>query len=150
MRESGDAITGELGNFPLFTGLSPTELLVIAAQAQILEFQHAQFVALEGEKPDQIFLILEGQVEIVKSGSPDPARPQRVAILDYQPRSASVRTLAPSIFYVLSLAGLKELNESHKNIYRVIVENTGKEICQRLRYTTEVTVFSLQETLKQS
>jgi CRP-like cAMP-binding protein len=162
MNESGDAITGELGNFPLFTGLSPTELLVIAAQAQILEFQQAQFVALEGEKPDQIFLILEGQAEIVKSGSPDPARPQRVAILekggsvgemallDYQPRSASVRTLAPSRFYVLSLARLKELNESHKNIYRVIVENTEKEICQRLRYTTEVTVVALQETLKQS
>jgi len=152
----------ELGSFPLFTGLSPTELLVIAAQVQILEFQQAQFVALEGEKPDQIFLILEGQVEIVKNGSPDPAGPQRVAILekgssvgemallDYQPRSASVRTLAPSRFYVLSLARLKELNESHKNIYRVIVENIEKEICQRLRYTTEVTVVSLQETLKQS
>jgi hypothetical protein len=39
--ESVDAITDELGNFPLFTGLSPTELLVIAAQAQILDFQQA-------------------------------------------------------------------------------------------------------------
>ena len=162
MRESIDAIARKLANFYLFAGVSSAELNVIAAHVQTVDFQEAQFVALEGGKPDEIFLILEGRVEIVKNVSPDLPPTQRVAILekgnsvgemallDYQPRSASVRTLAPSTFYVLSLAGLEQLNEAHPDIYRVIANNVEKEICQRLRYTTEVTVVSLRENLEQS
>jgi CRP-like cAMP-binding protein len=162
MRESIDAIAKKLENFYLFAGVSSAELNVIAAHVQTVDFQEAQFVALEGGKPDEIFLILEGRVEIVKNVSPDLPPTHRVAILekgnsvgemallDYQPRSASVRTLAPSTFYVLSLARLKQLNEAHPDIYHVIANNVEKEICQRLRYTTEVTVVSLRENLKQS
>jgi CRP-like cAMP-binding protein len=162
MRESIDAIARKLANFYLFAGVPSAELNMIAAHVQTVDFQEAQFVTLEGEKPDEIFLILEGRVEIVKNVSPDLPPTHRVAILekgnsvgemallDYQPRSASVRTVAPSTFYVLSLARLKQLNEAHPDIYRVIANNVEKEICQRLRYTTEVTVVSLRENLEQS
>jgi hypothetical protein len=50
----------------------------------------------------------------------------------------------------LSLAQLRGLQESHNYIYRIIVNNVESEVCRRLRYTTEVTVVSLRETLEQA
>jgi CRP/FNR family transcriptional regulator, cyclic AMP receptor protein len=156
------APVADLANFSLFTGLSSVELQVIAAQASSVQLPAVQFVALEGEEPEHIFLIRDAQVEIVKNAAPGPTQTHRVAILekgdsvgemallDYQSRSASARTLAPSTFYVLSLAQLRGLKESHNHIYRIIVNNVEREVCRRLRYTTEVTVVSLRETLEQA
>jgi CRP-like cAMP-binding protein len=53
---------------PLFQGIPTESLARVAAIAQEVSWDTRQFLFLEDDPPDAMFLLLEGQVEILRSG----------------------------------------------------------------------------------
>ena len=95
-----------LAQTPLFAELTQEELQRIAEAARLRTYQPGEVVVREGEQAAGCFIILTGQVEVVKGT--DTARPTvlarmgpgeifgEMAMIDDHPRSATVRALDPT------------------------------------------------------
>ena len=99
----------------------------------------------EGDVADFMFVILNGELEVLSHGG-GPSVDVRVAllgpgdwvgemaILDAQPqRSASVRSLAPSLLLRLTVAQVQELHQREIPVYGEIMKNIARELGRRLR-----------------
>ncbi len=88
-----------LRQVPIFGNLAPEDLEPIANLSGERLFAPGDYICREGEIGDELFVIVEGQVQVVKqsNGTVHPVRTLQVgeqigelAILREQPRSASV------------------------------------------------------------
>jgi CRP/FNR family cyclic AMP-dependent transcriptional regulator len=92
-----------LAQTPLFAELTQEELQRIAEAARLRVYQPGEVIVREGEQTAGCFIVLTGQVEVVKDA--DTARPAvlarmgpgeifgEMAMIDDHPRSATVRAL---------------------------------------------------------
>ncbi|HEY3862034.1 MAG TPA: ATP-binding cassette domain-containing protein [Verrucomicrobiae bacterium] len=100
-----------LQDYPVMSELEP-EALAEAVQYFVAEsYPAAQDVVTEGEMGDKFYLIARGKVEILKQNGAE--EPKRIAVLDdgdyfgeiallhRMPRTATVRTLAPTLLLSL-------------------------------------------------
>jgi len=97
----------------------------------------------EGEDGRDMYVLLNGEMEVLKrsKGGADA----RVALLgpgdwfgemsivDIQPRSASVRALAPSVLLRVSTSDLDFLYRHDLRSYALVVLNLARELSRRLR-----------------
>src|SRR5258705_7666247 len=99
---------------PFFTQLSDKELDVIRAVATEKSYPKSAVVLTEGEMGDSLYMIQTGKVKvfigdedgreiILKILGPGDFFGE-MSMIDKQPRSASVTTLEPSTFHILSHA----------------------------------------------
>jgi CRP-like cAMP-binding protein len=130
----------------LFGGLDDETLNVLARELPTVRVQVGERVVTEGEPAREMFVVLEGELEVLKK-SPT-AGELRVAmlgpsgwfgemsILDVQPRSASVRALAPSRLLRVSAENVdKLLYRRDLKSYALFVMNVARELSRRLRVT---------------
>jgi CRP/FNR family cyclic AMP-dependent transcriptional regulator len=61
-----------------------------------------------------------------------------MALMDLQPRSASVRADTDCLAIELAAADLMRLYEHDVEQFALIQMNMGREVCRRLRYTDEL------------
>lgn len=89
-----------LRNVPLFGGLSPAQLKLLAFTGSVLRFQPGEILMKRGDRADSAFVILEGTVDVVgetKNGEFVIATQGRNAVVGEMgvisdaPRSATVR-----------------------------------------------------------
>src|SRR6188472_2689168 len=90
----------------LFEGLSDATIDFLARELRAELIPTGQLLITEGEIASHMFLVLSGEVEVLhKGGSDHDVRVAllgpgdwigEMAVLDVQPRSASVRSLAPT------------------------------------------------------
>ncbi len=149
----------ELVKFDLFDGLSEVELTSLVPYFVTLHMRTGQIVTLEGQKPDLLYLIADGTLEVIKK---DPETGQNhiiatltkynsigeMALLDEKPRSASVRAIGPATLYAITIDDIKKFAAVHLQAYMLVLKNIGKETSQRLRYTNEVTISSLTRQMR--
>jgi CRP-like cAMP-binding protein len=108
-----------------------------------------QMLMTEGEKASHMYVVLTGEVEVLHKG--DTEHDVRVAllgpgdwvgemaILDVQPRSASVRALAPSALLRIAAADVKRLLFDQDTAqYALLVMNIARELSRRLRVADRV------------
>jgi CRP/FNR family transcriptional regulator, cyclic AMP receptor protein len=129
----------------LFRGVSPAslELLLVELPAEVA--QTGDWIIREGEAADCMFAILNGELEVVSHGG-GPNADVRVALLgpgdwvgemallDVQPRSASVRALAPSQLLRLDASRLQQpLSGVDQSVYASLITNIARELGRRLR-----------------
>jgi CRP-like cAMP-binding protein len=84
-----------LKSVDLFSKIPGEDLAQIAGIAQEVTFENGELIIQEGDMGDALFLILEGEVMIHKQAQPLSSLGERqafgeMAILDHEPRSASV------------------------------------------------------------
>jgi CRP-like cAMP-binding protein len=93
-----------LRNVPLFSGLSPTQLKLLAFTGNVLKFEAGEVMMRQGERADSAYVILEGEVEILvktRNGEVPIAKQGTNAVMGEMgvicdaPRSATVRALGP-------------------------------------------------------
>ena len=96
-----------LGRNPLFAGLAPDQLAVLAAGSRVVRFGVGETVLRQGELGDSLYQVLEGRLAVEVEGS--GAVPQRLAELGAgevlgemgmfagEPRSATLRVLEASL-----------------------------------------------------
>ena len=73
--------------------------------------------------------LFEREAKIVRELS----HPNVVALLDFGPRSASVRALVPCSGLEISARALRQLSEAHLKDFALVYMNLGREVSRRLR-----------------
>lgn len=143
-----------VGRLPAFEGLTPDECAIAAGLLVRRHYRAGEAVIKEGNQDRSLFLIARGTAS-VKIDLPGPARSKRlatfsagtvfgeVALLDKQPRSATVTADADLICYELSEDGFDTLTSTHPRIAIHLLMNIGAELSRRLRRST-ATVSQLE------
>ena len=97
----------------------------------------------EGDAARDMFVVMAGEMEVLKKSHHGvEARVAllgpgdwfgEMSILDVQPRSATVRVLAPSRLLRIAAADLDALYRHDVKAYAIIVLNVARELSRRLR-----------------
>lgn len=133
----------QLREIGLFGGLGDAVLEEYVQRLPLVLLEPGDLVFREGELGRELYVLLDGEMEIVKSGK--SKREARVAmlgpgdwfgemaILDVMPRSASARALAPSRLLRMCAQDLDALYRRDLKSYSIIVLNIAREMSRRLR-----------------
>jgi CRP/FNR family cyclic AMP-dependent transcriptional regulator len=137
-----------LARIPIFAGLPPEILDRFIAAGQVMDMPAACQLLGEGDPARSVFVVCEGALEIRKRGA--SGADIRVAVLhagdcvgemaliDIQPRSATVATLTPARVFRLELSEIGKLHRSHPEVFTFLVMNIAREISRRLRRADQV------------
>ena len=133
----------ELRSIGLFGALSDEVLTHLAGTLSVHKPESGEVVFREGDDANAMFVVVGGEMEVLKRSK--RGTESRVALLgpgdwfgemsivDIQPRSATVRALAPSRLLRVSAADLDALYRYDLRSYSLIVLNLARELSRRLR-----------------
>jgi len=145
-----------LAQIPLFGGLPQAELAHLAAILPLCEFAHGALLMREGECDDHFFILLEGQVEVIKAlDTPDE---RSLAIKHggslfgemslFNPQgqhTASVQAMTTA--WALQMTHL-EFDRLLK-VYPTLVYEMMRQVSRRLEESENVTILDLREKNRQ-
>jgi CRP-like cAMP-binding protein len=143
MAESAEIVASDLRNIGLFGALSDEVLAFLAGMLTVVKPTIGETIFREGDEANAMFVVLAGEMEVTKKSR--GAVDARVAVLgpgdwfgemsivDIQPRSATVRALAPGRLIRISAADLDALYRHDVRSYAIIVLNLARELSRRLR-----------------
>ncbi|HET6267385.1 MAG TPA: cyclic nucleotide-binding domain-containing protein, partial [Acidobacteriota bacterium] len=118
-----------LSRLDIFAGLGPQELLLIAYQCTEAVFEPGQMIIQEGDKADEIYLLIEGELERLRSDrSLEPMMPGEsfgvLAGLSGTVHFYSVRAVTKSLCLQIRPDGFQEILEDYPvmalGIFRVM------------------------------
>ena len=133
----------QLRDIGLFGGLSDAAIDQLVAELETARVEAGTFVLREGEVAREMFVVLGGELEVLKRGA--HGAEARVAmlgpgdwvgemsIIDVMPRSATVRALAPSLLLKITAEDLDKLYRRDIKSYALFVLNIARELSRRLR-----------------
>jgi len=121
--KNNDAQTGAtkkietLKRIPLFSDLDYQQLMKILEIIEVKSFNAEELVIREGEKGDQMFILLQGKAQVLKNQTQinllgTGAYFGEMSLIDDAPRSASVKALEKTKMIVLSKARLFQTLQS--------------------------------------
>jgi CRP/FNR family cyclic AMP-dependent transcriptional regulator len=133
----------ELRTIALFAGVNDADLQLLAETLSLVSPTTGDVLFREGDVAREMFVVVQGEIEILKaSRSGADARVAmlgpgdwfgEMSILDIQPRSATVRALAPCRLVRLSAQDLDGLYRRDLRSYAIVVLNLARELSRRLR-----------------
>lgn len=121
-----------LKDISLFEGLEDEDLRALAERAVTRTFPKNAIIISEGDLSDLLYVILLGKVKIYladESGKElildikGPGQYFGEMVLDDKPRSASVMTLEPSQFCIISRADFKAFLLKHSEVALHVIQN---------------------------
>jgi CRP-like cAMP-binding protein len=136
-----------LQRMPVFGAIRDDALQFLLEQAPTVVVAARQFFFREGEAPTGMFVLETGRVAVSKDwrGKEYVMRYLskgdcfgEMALMDLQPRSASVRAVEDCSAIELTPANLYRLFELDTEQFAMIQMNMGREVCRRLRMADEV------------
>jgi CRP-like cAMP-binding protein len=135
----------KLSELGLFGALSGDVLAHLAATLKQFASLPGEMIFREGDLAHEMFVLLDGEVEVVKKSR--VGREHRVALLgpsdsfgemsliDMQPRSATVRAVAPSRLLRVSSEDMDALYRYDLKSYALVTLNIARDLSRRLRVT---------------
>jgi CRP/FNR family cyclic AMP-dependent transcriptional regulator len=133
----------ELKNIGLFGALNDDVLAHLAKTLSVEAPETGQTLFREGEPATAMYVVISGEVEVLKKSR--GGFEARVAVLgpsdwfgemsivDIQPRSATVRALAPGRLVRISPSELDALYRYDLRSYAIVILNLARELSRRLR-----------------
>jgi len=131
-----------LGNSPLFSALSPDELETLSRHVLLRSYRKNTIIVEEGDRADAMYIVESGQVKVFLS---DEAGKEIVlnilepgqyfgelALVDDQPRSASVITTQPSKLMMIARADFEDCMQKNPGIALQVMRG----LAQMLRRST--------------
>lgn len=135
---------GYLSSLGIFAGLDAEVTERLARELPVRQYEVGSTIIEEGAPAREMYVVLEGELEIVKRGRGDID--VRVAligpgdwfgemgVLDVQPRSASVRAVAPTTVLEIGAEAVDRLlYRQDLKSYALFVMNIARELSRRLR-----------------
>jgi len=125
-------VSADLTKIPLFEGLAEADLRALAERTAARSFPKNAIVVNEGDRTDSLYLILSGKVKVYlgdESGKEvildmkGPGQYFGEMVLDDKPRSATVMTIEPSQFAVLSRADFTAFLLKHPEVALQVIRN---------------------------
>jgi CRP/FNR family cyclic AMP-dependent transcriptional regulator len=135
------AILRDIG---LFGGISDAGLTVLADELPQVSVNPGTLVVSEGDLSNEMFIVIAGELEVVKRAL-DGSNVRvamlgpgdwfgEMAVLNVQPRSASVRALAPSLLLSMGAEQVERLlYRRDLKDYSLVLMNIARELSRRLR-----------------
>ena len=124
--------TQTLKAVPFFTQLNEHELEVVRALASERSYAKTAVVLTEGEMGDSLYMIQSGKVKVVIGDEEGREIILKIlgpgdffgemSMIDKEPRSASVTTLEPATFLVLTHAAFEKCVEQAPRIAKVVMQ----------------------------
>lgn len=123
---------GKLKNIPVFEGLREEDVRALTDRAVIRNAPKNAIVVNEGDLTDSLYVILSGKVKVYLGDETGkelildikgPGQYFGEMVLDEGPRSASVMTMEPSQFAVISGADFKNCLLKHPEIALNVITN---------------------------
>jgi CRP-like cAMP-binding protein len=137
-----------LRSFGLFGALSDETLETLAQTLALRRVARAELVFREGDEARELFVILEGEVEVAKTTPHGlELRLSRMtagqwfgdmSLLDVQRRFATVRAATDARLLVLTARDLDVLYRRDLKSYALLMLNLARETSRRLRAVDEV------------
>jgi CRP-like cAMP-binding protein len=133
----------ELKNIGLFGALSDEVLEHLARTLTVDTPQVGEVLFREGEAASAMYVVISGEMEVLKRSKTGVEA--RVAVLgpsdwfgemsivDIQPRSATVRALAPGRLVKITPSELDALYRFDLRSYAIVILNLARELSRRLR-----------------
>lgn len=120
-----------LRQIPLFRGMSDRDLAWIDSVADDIEVVPGEVLMQEGRRGTESFVIVDGESEVTAGGQRlavlgPGATFGEMSLLDFQPRSATVRALTPMRLLVLGPARFMDLLEQPGVAVRVLKGVVGR------------------------
>jgi CRP-like cAMP-binding protein len=143
MADLAEIAVSDLRNIGLFGALSDDVLAFLAGMLTVVTPQAGEAIFREGDDANAMYVVLGGEMEVTKKSR--AAVDARVAVLgpgdwfgemsivDIQPRSATVRALAPGRLIRFTASDLDALYRHDVRSYAIIVLNLARELSRRLR-----------------
>ena len=125
-------------NIPLFSGLSDVDLAVIEQHGSVKSHKKNTIVINQDDETDSLYVILSGSVKVFISG--EDGREVvlnhqgageyfgEMALIDRQPRAASVMTLEPSRFMIISRGDFMQCLSRNPKIALNLIEPMTRRI----------------------
>ncbi|GIX21433.1 MAG: Crp/Fnr family transcriptional regulator [Gammaproteobacteria bacterium] len=128
-----------LRHIPLFEGLDDAQRALLAGACLRRRYPRGALVVQEGEQSDTLYLIIQGQVKVCRSTEDgrevvlsllrEGEHFGEMALLDAQPRSASVYTMTASELGLIRKADFERVLLDNPRLALAIMVS----LCQRLR-----------------
>ena len=142
-------------DYRFLQSLSEKQQQEVRSLLKPMHFEAGQDIVLEGTQGDNLYLIEQGKVEVLKGENEfrltTLATGQdfgAMALLSNDPRSATVRAAEPTDVLALSVEDLKALSRGiEDSIYLILMRNQLEEQNRHLRDTSEKTVEALKNEL---
>ncbi len=134
-----------LGRLPLFAGLPQDDLEQLCRMVEDLRLAAGQVLLREGDPGDAMYVIAEGEFEVLKErGDRQVILARRlpgdfigeISLLEQEPRTASVRAIMDSRVFRIGLESFRRLLVASPNASAAILRTVG----QRLRGTELILV----------
>lgn len=146
-----------LARMRLFDGLDAAELAVAEKLVFVNRAAAGDTVCREGDRSDFLCFVVRGRLDILKAqnsadgeaaaGAPAAAAPViahlnpgdslgEMALVDHQPRSATVRAAEDTTLVVLTRKGFEQLRRREPRAAAVLMENIARLLCDNLRQTS--------------
>lgn len=132
-----------LSGSPLFEMLSNQELEYVAELARPRRFGQGETIFEEGELGDSLFVIVGGEVEVVRRDADGESRvlaalgpPQffgEMSLIDKEYRSASVRAKTDAELLHLTAENLTTFRKQYRDGFTFVVINIARVLSSRLR-----------------
>jgi CRP/FNR family cyclic AMP-dependent transcriptional regulator len=125
-------MAADLKSIPLFAGVADAELRALAERTVTRNYPKQAIIVSEGDESDSLYLILAGRVKVYLSDEngkelilaiKGPGQYFGEMVLDEQPRSASVMTLEPAQFAILSRADFRGFLLAHPEVALQLIQN---------------------------
>lgn len=141
----GQLSSSELRTIGLFGALSDEVLQHFATALKVQVIDIGSTLFREGDDGREMFVVLQGELEVLKRSH--RGTEARVALLgpgdwvgdmsivDVQPRSATVRALAPTRLLRVTASDLDAVYRTDLRAYSIVVLNLARELSRRLRVT---------------
>ena len=127
----------------LFEMLSNSEMVHLAELAEQRRYGAGDIVFEEGELGDSLYVIVEGEVEVVRRDSGGVPRPLTVltapeffgemSLIDKEYRSATVRARTEAVLLRLSAEQLSVFRQSYRDGFTFVVINIARVLSARIR-----------------
>lgn len=130
---SQDAKAESLKRSPLFEGLSKRELTQLARESEDIEVPAGKVLCSEGERAQEFFVIVDGDVEVTKNGKLLATRGAgemigEIALLADVPRTATVTAKTPLRVFVLTAPAFRRLVDANPQVERKVLRALAKRV----------------------
>jgi CRP-like cAMP-binding protein len=120
---------------PLFAGLSRKELVQLARVSEDLEVPPGKVLCKEGQTGREFFVIVDGEVEVTRSGKPVATRAGgeffgEIALLEETPRTATVTAKTPLRLFVLTRKDFRHLVNENPNVERKVLRALARRVVE--------------------
>lgn len=144
-----------LKKMAVFGALQDDSLKLILSESAYRAFSAGQYIVLEGERGDSLFVLESGTVVIERSWEDEVVELNRLhagdcfgemTLIDFRPRSASVKAYNDCVAIEIPSRVLQRLHQTSVAEYAMIMMNLGREVSRRLRLADE-RLFQLQQRI---